>query len=146
MTSIPLVTSHPVDLSTFQPIIFYDGSCGLCHRCVRFVLRHDRRGVFAFAPLQGVTFEALRAHLPEHNPDTIVLLDELGLHLRSTAVLRILRRLGPGWAALALLGTLIPRPLRDWIYNRIAHIRYRTFGRVDSCILPSPRDRRRFLP
>ncbi|MEL7088104.1 MAG: DUF393 domain-containing protein, partial [Planctomycetota bacterium] len=101
--------------------IFYDGDCGLCHRWVKFVTPRDRGGqLFRFAPLQGPTFaerfdDATRAGLP----DSIIVqrsnhpqADEL--LVKSAAVLHILRKLGGGWAWLAGIGRVVPRPVRDW--------------------------------
>lgn len=114
--------------------VFYDGHCGLCHWAVKFVLKHDRSGhAFRFAPLQGETFEARvpverRAGLPD---SIVVLTREGALLVRSNAFLHILRRLGGGWAVLAAVVGLIPRGLRDFVYNFIARIRHRVFGRRD---------------
>ncbi|MFZ3201373.1 MAG: DCC1-like thiol-disulfide oxidoreductase family protein [Candidatus Acidiferrales bacterium] len=122
-------------------MLFYDGHCALCHRAVKFVLRHDPDGrAFRFAPLQGNTFQALvpparRAGLP----DSIVILTREGaLLVRSDAFLHIFRELGGGWKFLAAVLGVIPRPLRDAVYDFIARIRYRVFGRrEDLCpILP----------
>ena len=85
-------------------MLFYDGHCALCHRSVKFVLKHDRSGkLFRFAPLQGPTFEARvpaekRAGLPD---SVIVLTNDGALLMRSNAFLHVLRRLGGGWRALA---------------------------------------------
>jgi predicted DCC family thiol-disulfide oxidoreductase YuxK len=114
--------------------VFYDGHCGLCHGAVKFVLKHDRSGYgFRFAPLQGETFEARvpverRAGLPD---SFVVLTHEGALLVRSNAFLHILRRLGGGWALLAAMVGVIPRGLRDFVYNFIARIRHRVFGRRD---------------
>jgi predicted DCC family thiol-disulfide oxidoreductase YuxK len=130
--------------------LFYDGHCGLCHRAVKFVLRHDRSGrAFRFAPLQGETFAARvaverRAGLP----DSVVVLTRDGeLLVRSAAFLHILRRLGRGWAVLARVLGVIPRALLDFVYDFVARIRYRVFGRQDDvCPLVPPELRARFDP
>jgi predicted DCC family thiol-disulfide oxidoreductase YuxK len=130
--------------------VFYDGHCGLCHGAVKFVVKHDRSGnAFRFAPLQGATFEArvapeLRAGLP----DSIIVLTADGVLLaRSNAFLHILRRLGGGWAAVGGVLGVIPRPVRDAVYDFIARIRYGVFGRRDDLCPIVPADlRRRFDP
>jgi predicted DCC family thiol-disulfide oxidoreductase YuxK len=131
-------------------ILFYDGHCALCHRAVKFVLRHDRSGkAFRFAPLQGVTFQSrVPAGARPGLPDSIVVLTEDGaLLVRSNAFLHILRRLGGGWRILAGLLAVIPRPLRDVIYRFIARIRYRVFGTRDDLCPIVPLDlRARFDP
>jgi predicted DCC family thiol-disulfide oxidoreductase YuxK len=131
-------------------ILFYDGHCGLCHRAVKFVLQHDRAEyTFRFAPLQGSTFESLvppawRANLP----DSVVVLTRGGaLLVRSDAFLHILRRLGGGWGTLAAAIAVIPRPPRDLVYDFIARIRFRVFGRRDDlCPIVPPELRARFDP
>jgi predicted DCC family thiol-disulfide oxidoreductase YuxK len=131
-------------------ILFYDGHCGLCHRAVKFVLKHDRSGTaFRFAPLQGDTFPSRvppekRAALP----DSVVVLTADGtLLVRSSAFLHILRRLGGGWKILAGVISVIPRPVRDAAYDTVARIRYRVFGtRDDLCPIVPPDLRARFDP
>jgi predicted DCC family thiol-disulfide oxidoreductase YuxK len=131
-------------------ILFYDGHCGLCHRAVKFVLRHDRSGTaFRFAPLQGETFQS---RIPPEKraalPDSVVVLTAAGtLLVRSAAFLHILRRLGGGWKILAGALGVIPRPALDAAYNVVARIRYRIFGaRDDLCPLVPPALRARFDP
>jgi predicted DCC family thiol-disulfide oxidoreductase YuxK len=130
--------------------LFYDGHCGLCHRAVKFVLRHDRSGeLFRFAPLQGETFLArVAAERRAGLPDSVVVLTRDGeLLVRSDASLHILRRLGGGWRALAAVLGVIPRVLRDLVYDFVARIRYRVFGkRDDLCPIVPPELRVRFDP
>jgi len=112
--------------------IFYDGHCGLCHRAVRFVIARDAEGrLFRYAPLGGATFAVLvpaerRAGLP----DSVVVLAEDGrLLIRSDAFVHILRRLSGFWRVIGAIIAVIPRVLRDGVYNFIARVRYRIFGR-----------------
>jgi predicted DCC family thiol-disulfide oxidoreductase YuxK len=134
-----------------QPeMLFYDGHCALCHRSVKFVLKHDRSGkLFRFAPLQGPTFETRvpaerRAGLAD---SVVVLTNEGALLVRSDAFLHVLRRLGGGWSTLASAISVIPRALRDATYDFIARVRYRVFGtREDSCPVIAPDLRARFDP
>lgn len=131
------------------PILFYDGSCGLCHGAVRFVLKRDKGGVFRFAPLQGGTFqelvpEACRAALP----DSLVLREPGGrLLMRSSAVAALLRRLGGLWRLAGALLWIVPRPLRDFGYDRVAMVRHRLFKKPEGVcpVVPQPL-RSRFLP
>lgn len=112
--------------------LFYDGTCALCHGAVRFVLARDRDGsAFRFAPLDSDAFRraappALRAELP----DSLVVETADGLLLtRSDAVIRVLGRLGPPWRLLGRLARMVPRALRDGVYDLVARVRYRVFGR-----------------
>ena len=128
--------------------MFYDGACALCHASVRFVLAEDRSArAFRFAPLES---EAFRASVPESVraslPDSIILRTADGRLLsRSTAVLHVLSRLGGLWRALAWPARLIPRRVRDALYDRIAAVRYRVFGtKADACPLLPPALSQRF--
>jgi predicted DCC family thiol-disulfide oxidoreductase YuxK len=122
--------------------LFYDGYCGLCQGAVRFVIAEDRSGMaFRFAALQGETFQKLVA--PESRaklPDSVVVLTADGqLLVRSTAFLHILRRLGGAWRVLAAVLGVVPRWLRDVVYDFVARGRFRVFGRrEDLCpVMPA---------
>jgi predicted DCC family thiol-disulfide oxidoreductase YuxK len=127
------------------PVVLFDGVCNLCNAAVRTVVRHDDAGVFRLAPLQSpVGRELLRRHdLPTGDLDSVVLVDADGAHVRSTAALRVCRRLGPPWSLLAPL-LAVPAPLRDPFYDLVARVRYRVFGRTDECQVPEPAVRERF--
>jgi predicted DCC family thiol-disulfide oxidoreductase YuxK len=131
-------------------IVFYDGHCGLCDRAVRFVLKHDRSGrAFRFAPLQGTTYPSrVSAEQRARLPNSIVVLTRNGDVLtRSDAFVHIFRRLGGGWKTLAGALALIPRPVRDFVYDFIARIRYRMFSRRDNiCPIMPPELSARFDP
>jgi predicted DCC family thiol-disulfide oxidoreductase YuxK len=131
-------------------ILFYDGHCALCHGAVKFVLKHDRsERTFRFAPLQGVTFRSqVPAGARANLPDSVVVLTDGGVLLvRSNAFVHILRRLGGGWRILAAVLAVVPRPLRDMVYNFVARIRYRVFGtRDDLCPIVPPDLSDRFDP
>jgi predicted DCC family thiol-disulfide oxidoreductase YuxK len=130
--------------------IFYDGHCGLCHRAVKFVLKHDRSGnTFRFVLLQGQMFQLrVPAQRRLGLPDSFVVLTHGGdLLMRSDASLYVMRRLGGGWKILADTLGVIPRGLRDAAYDFVARIRYRVFGRQDDlCPIVPPNLRTRFDP
>jgi len=128
--------------------IFYDGHCGLCHRTVRFVIARDPEGRrFRYAPLQGTTIAALvsaerRAGLPD---SIVVLTEDDRLLMRSDAFLHILRRLGGFWGFVAGITGVVPRVIRDGVYDFIARVRYRIFGRrVEVCPVTPAELRARF--
>ncbi len=130
--------------------IFYDGSCGLCHWTVRFVLRRDRSGdAFRFAPLGGATFEK-SVPLSERPglPDSVVVLTGDGRVLaRSTAVLYLLEHLGGFWRAVGRAARLIPRRLLDLAYDGVARVRRLLFQRPETiCPVVEPGLRDRFDP
>ncbi len=132
-----------------RPVILFDGVCNLCNSAVQWVIERDKEGRFDFAALQS---SAARRELEaimsageiDALPDSIVLLDSDGVHTRSAAALRIVRGLGSRYALLRL-GIILPRPIRDAIYNLIARKRYGWFGRRDACMTPSPDLAARFL-
>ena len=128
-----------------RPIVFFDGVCGLCNSSVDFVLRHDRLGRMRFAPLQGTTAGQLLPPTDRENLGSLVLWSDGRAYRRSTAVVRILWMLGGWWTLAAMLLWLIPAPLRNSGYRIIAALRYRLFGKTESCRLPTLDERRRFL-
>lgn len=138
--------SLPPGLAAGERVVLFDGVCKLCNGWAKFLIRHDRQLLFRLASVQSVQGQALLAWygLPTDRFDTMALIDEAGLHVRSNALLRILARLPQPWRALAWL-RLIPRPLRDWCYDRIALNRYRLLGRYEVCLLPSADHAERFL-
>ncbi len=131
--------------------ILFDGVCNLCNGFVQFVIRHDPKGRFRFVALQSQTARALLAAYGQPptaaqlaNPDSVILLEGGRLYAHSAAVLRIARLLGGRWR-LAALGGLLPAPWRDGLYRFVARHRYRLFGRQESCLLPTPELRERFI-
>ena len=120
--------------------IYYDGHCGLCHGFVKFVLTHDIEQRFRFAPLDKLT-----ATERQGLPDSVVVRATDAILVKSDAVLYVLKALGGVWAALAVCARILPRSFRDFVYDRIARIRYRIFGtRDETCPLVPPELRRRF--
>jgi len=130
-----------------EPIVLYDGTCGLCHRSVQWIVRHERDHELRFAPLQGPTAAELRARFPEM-PDTlesVVLVAGGRTRMRSKAFLYISRHLRAPWRW-AYAVRWLPGFLLDLGYRVIARIRYRVWGRADVCDVPAPDHRARFLP
>jgi predicted DCC family thiol-disulfide oxidoreductase YuxK len=128
------------------PVIFFDGVCGICNRFIDFVIARDRAAIFRFAPLQG---ETARERLPEadlRDLNTMILWEEQGVFRKSTAAARILIRLGGVWRVIGTALKLVPRPLRDAGYSLVARYRYWIFGKKETCRIPTPAERARFLP
>lgn len=126
--------------------IVFDGVCLLCNGWVKFLLRHDRRGRYRFAAMQG---QAGRALLQQHgldpdDPLSFLLVDADGAWTDSDAIVRVLSGLGGFWR-LATLARVLPRGVRDIGYRLIARNRYRWFGRTEHCMLPTPQQRERFM-
>ena len=129
-----------------EPIIFFDGVCGMCNAFVTLILRADRKQTFLFAPLQGSTALAKLPPLGEDARNwSMVYVDETGIHDQSDASLEVYRRLGGIWGMLGLL-RFVPRSLRNPVYRIIARNRYRWFGKKEICRVPSKEEQTRFLP
>ena len=130
-----------------HPVLLYDGQCALCDGSVRAVLAADRGARFRFAALgSAAAAERLAAvPAPAGAADSVVLLAGGRAWLRSSAVVRALFALGFPWSWLGALVWLVPRPLRDALYDAVAARRSRWFGRLERCRLPSPAERARFL-
>ena len=130
-------------------LLFYDGSCGLCHRTVLFSLRHDLEGTrFRYAPLGGTAFqEAFTAEQQKELPDSVIIRTADGRTLtRSAAALHIGERIGGSWATVSRMVGLLPHWLLDWGYDRIAAVRYQLFARPkESCPMLPAELRGRFL-
>ena len=138
-----------MNTTPFMPsalIVVFDAQCLLCNGWVRFLLRHDRRGVFRFASIQGRTGQALlhQAGLQGTGLQTLLLVDGAHSWQHSGAILRILHHLGWPWRA-AWLGWVVPAALRDALYRLIARHRYWLFGRSETCWVPPPEVAARFL-
>lgn len=135
-----------------NPIILYDGVCGLCNRLVQFLLRHDKDGRLRFASLQSEFAEKVlgRHGFDAKDLDTVHVVenyDQPGERVlqRSDAVLRAGRELGGFWGTSSSVAKVVPRAVRDLVYRFVATNRYRVFGKYDACMLPDPNQRSRFL-
>jgi predicted DCC family thiol-disulfide oxidoreductase YuxK len=141
-----------VTSANLNPIILYDGVCGLCSRSVKFILKRDRRDVFHFASLQSdFAAQILRRH--GVNPETLdTMYVVLGnsqsnerLLARSDAAAFIVRQLGGVWKIAGVTLSLVPRWLREWAYRFVARHRYRVFGKYQACMIPEAKQRAKFL-
>ena len=125
-------------------IVFFDGVCNLCQGSVRYLIKHDKKGVLKFASLQGNYGKDFVNETEIQSMQSILFFDGNMLYKKSTAVLKLSRLLG-GWHQVLLLGYILPRFFRDWLYNIVAKNRYRWFGKKDQCMLPSKGFENRFL-
>jgi len=133
------------------PVLLYDGLCCFCNGTVQFVLEHDRRRTMRFATLQGDFARGVLARHPEvAGVDSLILVEYdsatgvENVYARSAGALRVARYLGGPWTSAQALA-IVPTFLRDWAYDLFARFRYRVFGRYDSCPIPSPAQRARFI-
>ena len=129
-----------------HPLLVYDGVCVLCSGFVRFMLRHDRAARFRFTAAQSPLGQALYRHygLDTVAFETNLLIADGRCHVRMASFTAAMARLPWPWRDLRLAG-LLPRPLGDWLYDRIAGNRYRWFGRTESCMVPDAAVRARFI-
>ena len=145
------MTETSTATTTSEPVLLYDGQCGFCNKTIQRILRYDKRKAMFFAALQSDYGKSVLTRHPElAGVDSLVYVEPLDfaylerVFVRSDAALRIARYLGGPWK-LFLLGYIIPRSVRDYLYDQFAKRRYRWFGKYDTCPLPAPEVRARFL-
>jgi predicted DCC family thiol-disulfide oxidoreductase YuxK len=135
------------DVPANKRLVLFDGTCNFCNASVLFIIDRDPGEQFVFAPLEselGQRLLAERGPLPP-GTDSLVLVEGDHLLTHSSAALGIARRLSAPWSWLGYLATMVPRFIRDAAYRAFAKRRYRWFGKQDSCRVPTPELRRRFL-
>jgi Uncharacterized protein conserved in bacteria len=127
-------------------VLLVDGDCALCHGMTQFAVRRDKRQRFRIAALQSEIGSKLLAHcgLDVRKLDSLVLMERGRVYVKSSAALRVFRRLGGLWPLL-YAAIIVPTPIRDYGYSWIARMRYRMFGQADICMLPSAAGRQRFI-
>ena len=133
-------------LFSSHSIVLFDGVCNYCNGRVNFVIKHDKKDRFRFAALQSEVGKAIleKYHVPAVDMSSFVLIEDGKYYLRSTAALRLLKRLG-GIYSLLYAFIIVPRFLRDGVYNYVARNRYKWFGKMESCMVPTKEVRGRFL-
>lgn len=134
----PVIAKHP--------IILFDGVCNLCNSSVLFIIKRDARSRFYFAALQS---DFAKAHLNKFGvsftePQSVILIEEGKLFQKSSAALKIARNLNGLWPSVYVF-ILVPRFIRDFVYDVIARNRYRWFGKREACIIPTPELKVRFV-
>jgi len=151
-TTRELFASRSSRAATAEPVLLYDGLCGVCNSAVRFILARDPVGGMRFAALQGAFAERLFARHPAlRSVDSLLLVrhsgagDEEQVSVRSEAVMEIGHYLGGIWRLASGVLRLVPRTLRDWSYDAFARRRDRLSRRYDSCPIPAPEVRARFI-
>lgn len=129
-----------------SPVLLFDGVCNLCNGFVQFMLKRDKQGVFKFASLQSAEGRALllKYGLDPDNLSTVVLIEDGQAYTQSDVPLRVAPRLQGFWGWMSMF-KYVPRSWRNAIYNWIAANRYRWFGKQESCMMPRPEWKERFL-
>lgn len=134
-----------MEIST-QKIVLFDGVCNLCNGAINFLIAHDPQGHFKMAALQSEIGSKLleQYKIDPQYTDSIILIENNKAYVKSTAALQIVRKFNGAWPL--LYGFIIlPRFIRDAVYDFIAKNRYEWFGRKDSCMIPTPALKSRFL-
>lgn len=126
--------------------VLFDGVCNLCNGTVQFVIKRDRAGIFRFASLQSDYAQTLlrQANLPTDQLYSVIVIEDGIAYQKSDAALRIARHLSGIWRWLYIL-RVVPKFIRDGLYNFIATNRYRFFGKQDHCMIPTPELKARFV-
>jgi predicted DCC family thiol-disulfide oxidoreductase YuxK len=129
-----------------KPLILFDGVCNLCNGSVQFVIKHDKESKFLFTSLQSDKGQEILKHLglKTDNFDSFILLDKGKIYTKSSGVLKEAAILG-GWFKIFTIFYLVPTFIRDLFYSFVAKNRYRFFGKKDSCMIPTPELKARFL-
>jgi len=129
-----------------KPIILFDGVCNLCNGAVQFVIKRDPDGKFLFASLQSEEGKKLlqQFQLPQEDFSSFVLIEDDKIYTRSTGALKVAKQL-KGAIKLLYAFIIVPKFIRDAVYNWIARNRYKWFGKKNECMLPTPELKERFL-
>ncbi|MBX3242185.1 MAG: thiol-disulfide oxidoreductase DCC family protein [Chitinophagaceae bacterium] len=133
-------------MADYKALILFDGTCNLCQGSVQFVLKREKAPYYSFASLQSSTGQQVlqQYHLPQDSFRSFVLVENGKAYIQSTAALKVTRKLRGGWSLLYGL-MIIPAFIRNAVYNIIARNRHKWFGKTESCMLPTPELKGRFL-
>jgi len=128
-----------------KSILLFDGICNLCNSSVNFIIKRDKKNAFVYASLQSeVGSKLVKEHSLSASLDSFVLIENGTAYLRSSAALRVLKKLGGIWS-LGYAFIIVPPFLRDGVYNYVSRNRYRFFGKKESCMVPTPEFKSKFL-
>ena len=131
---------------TQQPLLLFDGICNLCNASVQFIIKHDTQKKFSFASLQSDAAKEILLQFDENylNLDSIILIFDNTIYSKSSAIIKVGSLLG-GFYKIATIFYIIPKPIRDWVYDYIAKNRYKWYGKRESCMIPTQELKSRFL-
>ena len=136
-----------LDIPKHKKLIIFDGVCNLCNASVQYIIKHDKKNSFLFTALQNNTGAQIikKYHIDTTLTDSIILYSpEKGIESKSTAALKIARHLGFPQNLLSIC-IIVPPFIRNWVYDYIAKNRYKWFGRMESCMVPTPELKSKFL-
>ena len=129
-----------------KKIVLFDGVCNLCSSSVQFILKRDKKDQFLFGSLQGAYGQDVlkKFGMPADEFNSFMLLEGENLYTKSSGALRMLKHLGGAWSMLYVF-MIVPKFIRDAVYNTVAHNRYKWFGKKEECWLPKPEWKKKFL-
>ncbi|MES2574825.1 MAG: thiol-disulfide oxidoreductase DCC family protein [Bacteroidota bacterium] len=136
-----------LNLPPNKKIILFDGVCNLCNSAVQFVIQHDKKDVFRFVPLQSELGKEILQHIGINpkNIDSIILYEpEVAYYYKSSAAIEIAKSLG-GLLHFGTIFRIIPTAIRNRLYDYIAKNRYKWYGKKESCMIPTPKLKAKFL-
>lgn len=130
-----------------KTILLFDGVCNLCNAWVQFILGRNKSKSIVFGSLQSDSGQKLlkENHLPHTEFDSLIVLSQGKVYKKSQAVFILVKQLDFPWPVFSIF-RIIPRPISDWVYDRIAASRYKIFGKRDQCMIPQENVKDRFLP
>lgn len=134
-------------MQTTGPILYFDGVCNLCNSTVQFIIKKDKRKELKFASLQSEVGQKVSKQLEEkygNTPDSLVLEHRGKLYIKSDAALQVSRLMGGVWPILAIF-LIIPRFVRNAVYDWVARNRYKWYGKQDECMMPTKELKERFI-
>lgn len=129
-----------------QPIVLFDGVCNLCNSAVQFIIRHDKKNIFMFTSLQSNAGQKLLAqyNFPLDELNSFIFIENNKAYTRSTGALKVVRKLQGLWPLLYGF-MIVPKFIRDGVYNWVGRNRYKWYGKKDACMIPTPELKARFL-
>lgn len=127
-----------------KSIILFDGECNFCNASIQFVLNHEKKSELYFSSLQSNTGKEIQEHFGITNSESVILIENNKLYIKSTAALRITKYLKGGFPILYIF-IIIPPFIRNVIYDYIAKKRYKWFGKTDTCMIPNDQIKHRFI-
>ncbi len=142
--------THPsqnLNVPLLETVLLVDGLCNLCTASVRFLIHHDSKKLFRYASLQSVSGQKIMRDfkiIQPETPDSLIIIHNSRVFIKSSAWIEIFRLLGGGWKTISIF-KMLPVKFRDRIYDWIAKNRYKWFGKRDTCYLPTPETRGLFL-
>lgn len=136
-----------IDLPKHKQLILFDGVCNLCNSSIQYVIKHDKKNRFMFAPLQSHAGQYIinKYDIDTKKTDSILLYsNENGLSIKSTAALKVAKQLGFPRSLMTLF-FIVPNGIRNWVYDYIAKNRYKWYGKKEQCMIPTPELKSKFL-